>query len=97
MNQPLLFPSSRPAKRKSAQRENLERVRSGIGKDVLAFIRSRGVGAKFCAGELSAWVTSKHSCAPGSADRILRELRREGLLGYVVENRAQSRYRIVKV
>ena len=35
--------------------------------------------------------------APGSADRILRDLRRKGRVSYVVVNRAQSLYRILSV
>jgi hypothetical protein len=75
----------------------IARVRSRIGEVVLTFVRGKGVGATFHAEELSLHVAARLVCAPGSADRILRQLRREGALSYAVENRAQSLYRVLAV
>ena len=43
---------------------------------------------------------AKHTAgcsAPGSVDRILRDLRRKGKVSYVVVNRHQSLYRVLSV
>ena len=65
------------------QRRQIERVASRIGRSVEAFCRSRGVGSQ--------------GVAPASADRILRLLRAEGRVDYVVENRRASLYRITEL
>lgn len=76
------------------QERQVERVRGKIAQDVLEFLEGRGIGGLFSSGELGAFVAARCSCAPASADRILRLLRRSGLVAYSVHNRSQGLYRI---
>jgi hypothetical protein len=74
--------------------ESLERVSSRIGAAIVAFCASR-VGQTFHADELRAHVT--RACgvvAPGSADRVLRQLRLSNRIQYVVLSRRDSLYRV---
>ncbi len=76
------------------QAEELQRVTIRIGKAILEFWVRAG---DFYAFELQAYIL--HRCgnvAPASADRVLRELRKQGRLNYVVLNRRKSLYRAVK-
>ena len=91
MEQSLLFDSPQP--RRSVQRENLERVRGAISESVLGFVKRVGVGGTFRGEELGAFVAKRHKCAPASSDRILRALRRDGLLAYRVD-RSASLYHV---
>jgi hypothetical protein len=75
------------------QERQIERVTARIGMTVLAFVRSIGVGGTFHAEDLRAYVNANASGAPGSPDRILRDLRCKGLVDYTVE-RKDSRYTI---
>ena len=72
------------------------RVRSGIAGHIVAFCRSR-VGATFHAEDLRRYVAQRTDRAPSSADRILRGLRDEGVIGYTVEDRASSLYSVQAV
>lgn len=76
------------------QQQHLARVTSAIGKAVLAFCR---LHQTFHAAELQAHVSGECSTAPASADRVLRELRKRGLVSYRVLNRAESLYQITGV
>jgi len=72
------------------------RVSGAIGTSVLDFLRARlrsGV-TTFHADQLRAYVTAAHPRAPGSADRILRDLRKRGACAYVVVDRRASLYRV---
>jgi len=80
----------------SEQQRQLERVTSRIGSTVLDFCRSIGVGGAFHAQELRDYV-GKHGVAPASPDRILRDLRKRGVIGYVVVSRTKSLYRVTSV
>jgi hypothetical protein len=74
--------------------ESLERVSSRIGSAIVAFCTAR-VGQTFHADELRTAVT--RACgvvAPGSADRVLRQLRLTNRIQYVVLSRRESLYRI---
>lgn len=79
------------------QQTQLERVRGRIGQAVLDFCRQRGLWAEFHADELREHVLRACQVAPGSPDRILRELRRERQVNYEVVNRKRSLYRILPV
>ena len=81
----------------TTQRAHLARVLNGIGATVMDFARGRGAGAQFHADELRAFIAARHPTAPGSADRILRDLRQRGVLSYSVVNRRASLYRIERV
>lgn len=77
--------------------QNLSRVRGAIGPAIVSFFQAH-VGRTFHADELRQWVTAKCGpVAPDSPRRIMGELRRDGVLGYVVENRAASLYRATAV
>ncbi len=81
----------------SVQETQLKRVRSLIGELVLDFCSMR-VGKEFYSWELTTWVADRVAhVAPGSADRILRDLRQSGEVAYTVINRAQSRYYVDRV
>lgn len=74
-----------------------QRVASNIGAVVLAFCRERlRQGGRFHMQELNAYVQKHHESAPASADRILRQLRAEGLVKYEVLNRSESLYQLKK-
>jgi hypothetical protein len=76
------------------QAENLERVRSRIGRAIVAFCRER---KRFHADELRAAVAEATGiAAPASADRILRDLRQRGVINYRVINRHESLYEVTK-
>jgi DNA-binding PadR family transcriptional regulator len=74
------------------QPRQLRRVRSNIGAAVMEFLQERGLHGTFHAKELHDHVGA--GVAPASADRVLRSLRADGLVDYVVVNRAASSYRI---
>ena len=79
------------------QRRQLTRVTCAIGRSVLDFARSR-VGQDFHAGDLRAYVTMASGVtAPGSADRVMRDLRQRGLIGYTLISRSKSLYRVDSV
>lgn len=76
------------------QARELARVEKGIALDVLEFCRQHQT---FHADALRAWVQIRGGRAPGSADRILRQLRARGLVQYRILNRAASSYEILGV
>jgi hypothetical protein len=77
------------------QQENLERVSSRIASAVVEFCRTH---RRFHADELrQAVIAATGIAAPASADRILRDLRRRGVIDYVVVNRRESLYEVVEV
>jgi hypothetical protein len=84
-----------PSPSLSEQEQHLRRVTGKIGPAVLRFLRLRGVGETFHAADLHGYVGP--SVAPASADRILREMRRQGQVDYLVENRRASLYRITEL
>jgi DNA-binding PadR family transcriptional regulator len=80
--------------------EHLERVSSRIGRAILEFLRGRMATkhVEFHAEELRKHVDDAVGwTAPGSADRILRDLRSKGVLDYKVVNRRDSLYRVLSV
>jgi hypothetical protein len=80
-----------------SQAHNLQRVSDNISDVVLRFCKAR-IGRHFHAEALVQHVMAfTPKCAPDSPSRILRELRRQGRVDYVVVNRAASLYRVVAV
>lgn len=72
----------------------LRAVSARIDDAILEFCREN-VGRHFHADDLRRHVDQRCGMtAPGSADRILRDLRKRGDLNYIVVNRAQSLYRL---
>jgi hypothetical protein len=77
------------------QQENLERVEVRIAPTVIKFCAEHET---FHGDELRAAVVAATGiAAPGSGDRILRQLRQQGIIDYVVVNRHQSAYRVLWV
>ncbi len=68
----------------------LARVSSRIGREVLAYCREH---RSFHAEDLRQHVAAI-GIAPGSADRILRDLRQRGAVRYSVVSRRESLYRV---
>jgi len=81
----------------SEQQHHLTRVTDNIGATVVEFCQRR-LGSGFCAAELRGYVTQRHPLiAPESPGRILRELKKRGVVDYELVSRAQSLYRMVSV
>jgi len=77
------------------QQENLERVSSRIAGAIIEFCRAH---KRFYAEELRAYVLQATGIvAPGSADRVLRDLRQRGILDYLVISRRESLYEVLWV
>ena len=95
--QPDLFAQPPRRRRPTTQDEQITRVRNAIGDCVFAFCEKIGIDAQFHAEDLHHYVKNRHGGAPASADRILRLLRREGQLDYVVVDRADSLYRVTSL
>ena len=78
----------------SEQQKNLNRVSSRIAAAILEFCTE---GREFHADELRRHVDGcvATGVAPGSADRILRDLRKRRKLNYKVLNRKNSLYRVI--
>lgn len=74
------------------QAAELERVTSRIGLLIIDFLRRLEPGQQFRAADLQRYVCGQCDAAPASADRVLRELRKKGLVDYKVVNRRQSLY-----
>ncbi len=78
---------------------NLERVKGNIGTHIMAFVRRHfESGAPFFhAEELHKYVKAEANIAPASADRVLRQLRLDGAIGYRVVSRSKSLYEVTYV
>ena len=84
----------------SQQESELVRVRHRIGVAICDALATRLAlhRPEFFAEELRREVAARiGKAAPGSADRILRDLRQRGVLDYVVLSRRRSHYRVVRV
>lgn len=79
------------------QQRQLSRVRARIGGAIIEFVNQRLQQGRpdFHAEELRRWVQERAPGAPGSPDRVLRDLRQSGLIRYVVTDRRRSLYRLV--
>jgi hypothetical protein len=78
------------------QSRQLRRVERGIGAHILDFFAERGAGREFFMQELTRFVTERVEgyVAPGSPDRVMRELRKQGQLSYELLSRSKSLYRV---
>lgn len=81
------------------QQAQLTRVTGALASSILRFCRARlATGrAEFFATELREFCDGAHQSAPGSPDRVLRALRRDGILDYVVVSRKDSLYKLLRV
>jgi hypothetical protein len=80
-----------------SQDENLRRVTARIGGTILKWWRERIQYGwlDFHVEELREYVTqSVGEVAPGSPDRVMRDLRQKGVIHYKVLARAESLYQI---
>jgi hypothetical protein len=75
------------------QPDQLARVAGKTASVIIEFFSLLSAGQDFHADELRQYVAERLTVAPGSPDRIMRELRRQGRVGYEVINRSQSLYR----
>lgn len=93
--QPSIFDLTAPSPA-SEQREQLERVSSRIAALIVAFCAERLASGRveFRADDLRKHIAEQTQTAPGSADRILRDLRKRGAVAYVVVDRRASLYRL---
>jgi len=75
--------------------ENLQRVRVKLSHAILMFVANRRMDGRldFHADDLREYV-NRH--APGSPDRVLRDLRQRGLVNYELLSRRGSLYRIIE-
>jgi hypothetical protein len=90
----LTWTPPQPKPSASVQAREVARVEKGIALDVIEFCRTH---ATFRADELRAYVVAKGGRAPGSPDRILRQLRVRGVVSYRVLDRRASLYEIRSV
>lgn len=81
------------------QEAHLQRVTGALASAILRFCRARlATGrSEFYANELREYVQGSQDSAPASADRVLRALRRDGILDYVVVSRKDSLYKLLRV
>jgi hypothetical protein len=85
------------------QTEQLKRVMATASEAILAFYKERvgqpGEGSAFTADQLRFFVNNNVSggVSPSTADRVLRNLRQQNKLDYVVLNRSKSLYRAVPI
>ena len=84
-----------PPKPESTQDKELRRVTGRLAESILQFFDAHQVGEQFHAADLHQFVSDRIGAAPGSADRVMRQLRSAGQLNYEVVNRAKSLYRKV--
>jgi ribosomal protein S25 len=73
------------------QTKQLRRVSNAIATHVIEFI-DKHEGREFSNAELHSYVAERSPIAPGSADRILRDLKAKGAVRYELRNRAKSLY-----
>ena len=79
------------------QATELARVTAGIGRFVVEFFDSIDIGSEFHASDLKQFVESRAEYgAPGSPDRVMRDLRKRGAVNYELVSRSKSLYRKVK-
>lgn len=78
------------------QQTQLNRVETNIGKTIKAFFTGRlsGPMRQFRGDELRQFVNdnTNKTVAPASADRVMRSLRRQGVINYRLVSRSQSLY-----
>lgn len=73
---------------------HLQRASSRVSKAIRQFCQNR-VGQQFHADDLRAYVAiAAGPTAPGTADRVLRDMRQKKQIGYRVLNRRASLYKV---
>ena len=78
----------------TTQQRELTRCTVGpIGTAVLAFVESHA-GEQFHMSDLHSYVIQHTQCAPGSPDRVFRELRRQGAISVELVSRSASLYQV---
>ncbi len=87
-------PQHKRPRRRVEQAAQLERVQRGIGAAVLEFCREHST---FRGADLCDFVRARCGGTPESAARILRQLRRQGLVDYENTDRAESLYTVRRV
>ncbi len=75
------------------QKSELARVTAKTSMSIVEYFGKLKVGDTFHAQELRDYVAALVHVAPASPDRIMRELRKRGVLNYEVVNRRESLYR----
>lgn len=81
----------------SQQDDNLDRVSARIGAAILEFywLRTEAGQPEFHVEDLRRHVNATVGMtAPGSSDRVMRDLRQKGIIFYKLLNRAESLYLI---
>ena len=83
--------------------EQLQRVGLNLNQAIIAFWKQKlysmqDTNLRFTATELRQYV-QRHNfgTAPSSAARVMRNLRQDGQINYVVVNRARSLYQVIPV
>ena len=74
------------------QQQQLHRVSGAIANTVLEFFDSMTEGQAFTNRELHDFCGQRCNVAPGSADRVMRSLKKAGMVNYEVVNRNRSTY-----
>lgn len=78
------------------QQQNLSRVSNQIASIITTFLEAR-LNQEFYCDELRRFVSERVTVAPGSPDRVLRDLRKRGVISYEVVSRSRSLYRALPV
>lgn len=81
------------------QAEQIERVRERIARYIRVFFVLQIASGKheFHAEDLQSYVAKMARCAPASADRVMRAMKQDGDLDYLLIDRRKSLYRAVSV
>lgn len=77
------------------ENSNLQRVGLNLNQAIEAFWRKKlsEANARFTANELRQYVNHHNfGTAPGSADRVMRDLKKKKKINYALVNRAKSLY-----
>ena len=83
------------------QQQQLKRVMATAGEAILEFYKQRlfdeETKGAFTADQLRFFVNNnvEHAVSPSTADRVLRNLRSQSKLDYIVLNRGRSLYRFM--
>jgi hypothetical protein len=84
----------------TTQAQQMTRVRDGIGGDIVAFWKGRLAGTTrdrlFYAADLYAFLEARqHKTAPGSPDRVMRDMRTRREINYRLVSRSKSLYEAI--
>jgi hypothetical protein len=72
-------------------------MKKSVTQAILEFMNAHPVGSQFTANELRRYVNVYATPAPGSTDRILRDLRNRAVIGYILVDRRKSLYEVTPV